>query len=160
MMYNVHINTVLTCVFSSLSKNSISVFATISVYCKTPVCQINLKYHSDRCMRVCISAFILQQAIPGFCILFLELQLHVLGELSTSKDRKIMGLYTKPVTVTSWKNVFKFLRPDLWVIILNILSCSYSKKDALCYWEKPRKMLTDEKSTSSKNRCREQKEGG
>lgn len=145
---------VLTCILSPLSKNSLSVFATISAYCKTPVCQRN---PSDRCMRVCISAFIPQQAIPSFCTVFHELQPHVLWQLSTSKDRKMMGLYTKPVTVTSWKNAFKSSRTDLWVIILNILSYAYSKK--LCSLM-PTKQLTDEKGRSSKNKRGEQKEGG
>lgn len=108
-------SSVFTRVFISLSKNGLSIFATISVCCKTTVHQRNLKYPRDRCIRVCISAFILQQEIPSFPEVFLELQLHILWELNTSKDGKMMGLYTKPATVTSWKNAFKSLRTELRV---------------------------------------------
>lgn len=108
-------SSVFTCILISLSKNGLSIFATISVCCKTQVCQRNLKYPNDRCMRVCISAFILQQAIPRFPEVFLELQLHVLWQLNTSKDGKMMGLYTKPATVTSWENAFTSLRAVLRV---------------------------------------------
>lgn len=42
-----------------------------------------------------------QLAVPSFPEVFLELQFCMLRELNTAKDGKIMGLYTKPATVTS-----------------------------------------------------------
>lgn len=108
-------SSVFTCVLICLFKNGLLIFTTVSVCCKTQICQRNLKYPNDGCMRVCISAFILPQAILSFLEVFLELQLHMLWELNTSKDGKMMGLYTKPATVTSWENAFKSLRAVLRV---------------------------------------------